>query len=308
MNAKSNTKTVDEVCPVPPWEPKHLLKLVRYLAVSQAELARLIGISYSTLRAWIGGRTQAPSVRTSDNLRKFEKQIPQLRKAALAKLAARQEKESRRASRLGKPWPVNRIRSFMHTWGMTQSEFAIFCNVSYDSVTSWSRGRRRLVRKQTAAHIEAAEQAARKRGFPVVGPNVKKHPWSGLKAFSFKNRLMHRLGEIPKSLVGTYSIRAAEAAPGRFLKGKPTDRLVIKKGPHRQTLEVKVTFNKTTLNLTGTWQKLGGLDYLALTAHADDPRFFQGRAGCLTPGQTLLRLSLWSPQKNLPLRFLAAGK
>lgn len=308
MNAKSPKKVSDEVCPVPPWEPRTLLKLAQYLAVSQAELSRLLGISYSTFRAWIGGRTQAPSARTIEHLRNFEKRIPELRKVALAKIAARQEKESRRASRLGKPWPVNRIRSFMHTWGMTQAEFAIFCDVSYDSVTSWSRGRRRLVRKQIAEHVEAAELAARKRGFPTVGPNVKKNPWTALKTFAFTNRLMLHLGEIPDSLIGTFSIRAAEAAPRRFLKGKPTDRIIIRKSQHRQTLDIKVIFGKLTLNLTGTWQKLGGNDYLALTAPADDPRFFQGRAGCLTPGQTLLRLSLWSPLKSIPVRYLAAGR
>lgn len=304
---KTTTKNpAAEACPVPPWEPKPLLKLVRYLGLSQAELARLIGISYSTFRAWIGGRTQDPSPRTLEQLKKFEKKIPALREAALQRQADHQEKEQRRASRLGKPWPVNRIRAFMHTWGMSQAEFAIFCGVSYDSVTSWSRGRRHLVRRQTAEHVERAEQAAHTRGFPLVGPNIKKNPWAGLKAFAVKNRCLSRLGEIPRGLLGTFAIRAAEQAPGRFLKGKPTDKITIKKGKQRQSLEIKIVCGKTALTLTGHWMKLGGIDYVALTAPADDPRFFQGMAGCLTPGQTLLRFSLWSA-RPLPLRLLAAG-
>lgn len=307
MNKKKSQHAAVEVCPVPPWEPKPLLKLVRYLAISQAQLARLTGISYSTFRAWIGGRTLKPSQKTLGQLKKFEKKIPALRQAALDKISARSEKESRRASRLAKPWPINRIRSFMHTWGMSQAEFALFCDVSYDSVTSWSRGRRRLVRRSTAEHVEAAEKACRSRGFPTVGAGVKKNPWADVKAFAQANRCLTKLGEIPKSLIGTFGVRASVSVPGKNHKGKPTEKIIIKKGQQRKGLEVKIALGQVKLNLTGRWQKLGGLEYLELQAPPEDPRFFQGRAGCITPGSNLLRVSLWSP-KGLPVRLLAGAR
>jgi len=305
VNKKVTKSSTVETCPVPPWNTKTILKLAQFLVISQAELARLTGVSYSMLRAWISGRTREPARKTQDLFKKLEKKIPALRKAALGRIAAKLELESQKVPRLAKPWPINRIRSFMHVWGMSQYEFAIFCGVSYDTVTSWSRGRRRLVRSQTAELVEAAEKAAQMRGFPVAGPNVKRKPWEGLRTLGGLNRCLAKLSPIKNSLIGTFGVCAVETLPQKCRLGTPVDKILISRGKQNGSLNIKLSLGKSSFNLTGRWKKLGGCDYVELNSEKDDPTFFSSAAGCLTPGARLLRLSLWSPKKGFPIRLLA---
>lgn len=304
-NVKQKKKNPNETekCPVPPWEPKRIVGLAKFLALSQARLAKFIGISYSAIRAWHAGRSKTISSTILTRLKKFEKQIPSLRKAALEKLAFKAQKESRKDLLLQKPWPIARIRSFMHTWGMSQAEFAIFCDVSYDSVTSWSRGRRKLVRRKTAEHITLAEEAAKKRGFPKIGPNTKVNPWEGLRDFFKKNLGKTKIGEIPSKLLGTYKINAVETDPKKFRAGKISEKIVIKPLKGNKTFKVQIFLSDKKFDLVGKKVVMGGVDLVLLEACDEDPNFFGGKAGCLNFGKQCLRVSFW-PTKKLPIRFV----
>jgi len=301
---KTKTKSVD-FCPIPPWTPSNIVKLAKYLAISQARLTEMMGISHSALRAWLSGRSKTISATMLARLKKFEKKIPAARKIAIEKLALKALKESRKNIRLAKPWPVSKIRSFMHTWGMSQAEFAIFCDVSYDSVTSWSRGRRRLVRRETAEHIGKADAVAVARKFPKIGPNTKDSPWNGIREYFQKKFDKSNLKEIPLKWIGKYQIVAVETNPGKYRTAKESEKIVLKPGKKGGQFEVKLTINEKKITLTGQLKKLGGVDLIALFAPPETSEFFKDKAGCINPGKHLLRISIWSSSK-LPIRLLAA--
>ncbi len=290
-------------CPVPPWSPKNIVKLAKYLGISQARLTEHLGISYSALRAWIDGRSKNISDKILSRLRKFENKIPNLRSKAEERFQGLAEREERRKSRLLKPWPVSRIRSFMHTWGMTQVEFALFACVSYDTVTSWSRGRRRLVRKETAEHIGIAEDAAKKRSFPK-GSEASENPWVSHRRFFNEKVSEKSLGEVPKLCHGTFGIQVVEKTPGKFRVAQKTEKLKIAAGKKRDEVKVTILLGKKTLKFDGTWQKLGGVKVIELVTDENNPLFFCGKAGCITPSRNLLRISLWSGS-DLPVRLTA---
>lgn len=291
-------------CPVPPWNPGNIVRLSEYLGISQAKLTALLGISYSALRAWIDGRSQTISPKTLSRLKKFESRIPAFREKAEVHFQELAEKDERKKSRLSKPWAVNRIRSFMHTWGMTQVELAIFAGVSYDTVTSWSRGRRRLVRRETATHMELAEKAALQRGFSKGSPDEKDNPWSKMRQFLDEKKVEKTETDIPKTLTGDYAFLALEEGSENFRLGKKTDSLIIEAGKKRDIRDVSIKIGAKTLDFTGHIRRLGGVRVLELESQKDDPLFFSSRAGCITPSKNALRVSLWSPGK-VPVRFMA---
>jgi DNA-binding transcriptional regulator YiaG len=304
VKPKAAPKKEIKTCPVPPWEAKRIMDLAEFLCLSQARLAQLMGVSYSTLRSLAKGRIKALRPATVAQLKRFEKTIPTLRRKAQSKLALKAEVEIRRQNRLEKPWPVSRIRAFMHTWGMSQAEFALFCGVSYDSVTSWSRGRRRLVRRHLADHIERAETLARTRGFRKARGDKKSDPWVSIRAYLNKQVPQRVATELPSVLKGAFPIAAVEEEPGKYRLGRAGESLSITPGKKKGTLVVTLPLGKKSLSVAGTWFKMGGAPIMALTADPKDPEFFDGKAGCLSPSQKALRISLWSARK-LPLRLWA---
>jgi len=206
------------------------------------------------------------------------------------------------SSMLEKPWPVSRITGFMRLWGMSQIEMAVFCGVSYDSVTSWSRGRRRLVRRSIAEHLEQAEDLAHDRSFPKLPANGRESPWSRLRTFCVEKRNCP-FPPLEGHLSGTYPICVVETAPGTFRGGTASESVSLAKGKG-SALEIGITLGKSTLTLHGKRERMGGTEVIALFADPKDPQFFNGRAGCITTGQDMVRVTLW-PAKNLPLRIAA---
>jgi DNA-binding transcriptional regulator YiaG len=291
-------------CPVPPWTPKNIVKLAQYLGVSQAKITKLLGISYSALRAWIDGRSKNISSKIMSKLYKFEGKINQLRAKAEAKFKEAIEKDERRKSRLPKPWAVSRIRSFMHTWGMTQVELAIFAQVSYDTVTSWSRGRRRLVRKENSDHLSKAEKIAMARGFPKGSPESAENPWVGHRRF-LSEKGKEPSTAIPKNCQGSFLVQALEKKPGDFKIAKNAAKITINPGKKRDQLKVKIFLAKEHFEFLGIWRKLGGVKVIELQADPQDALFFNGKAGCITPGKNMLKVSLWATNKAIPLRLSA---
>ena len=305
--SKKTKSVLEMACPVPPWTPRNIVKLAKYLGLSQAKMTEMMGISYSALRAWIDGRSRSISAKILSRLEEFESGIPALRAEAEEKLVDVVEREERRKSRMNKPWPVSRIRSFMHTWGMTQVEFAIFAGVSYDTITSWSRGRRRLVRKETADHIAEAEHVGLARGFKKGTATKKMNPWSLIREFCTENGEIRRAVVLPRNLLDAYSLVGLEKTPGEYSLGKPADSIVLSAGTRKDRVKVEVKIGRKIHKFDGIWRKLGGSKVIELMATEDDPRFFLGRAGCITPGKTMLKISLWA-KSELPVRLTAVKK
>lgn len=305
--SKKTKNVLEMACPVPPWTPKNIVKLAKYLGLSQAKLTEMIGISYSALRAWIDGRSQSISAKILARLETFEEEIPALRGEAEERLKDVVERESRRKSRMNKPWPVSRIRSFMHTWGMTQVEFAIFAGVSYDTITSWSRGRRRLVRKETADHIAEAEKTGLERGFKKGTPSKKDNPWALIRAFGALHGSVRPAVPLNRTLLDTYACQVVEKSPRKMSMGKSSEKVVISAGGKKDRVHVEMKLAGETLKLNGIWRRLGGSKVIELLADDDDDRFFMGHAGCITPGKTTLKISLWA-KTDLPVRFTAVKK
>ncbi|HEY9072162.1 MAG TPA: helix-turn-helix transcriptional regulator [Candidatus Ozemobacteraceae bacterium] len=205
-----------------------------------------------------------------------------------------------------KPWPVERIRGFMSLWGMTQAEFAIFCGVSYDTVTSWSRGRRNLVRVDHAGHIECAEKAARKRKLTVPAAGEPAAPWAPLRTFVRRHSPIRQAGAIPANLCGTFQIVGVEMHPAALRLSDPIETVTIGKGKGRsETVPVTIIANGLEITLEGRWRELGGARLLELIAPADEPCFFGGHAGCITPGKQNLRINLWPADARIPMRLIA---
>ncbi|HOT30056.1 MAG TPA: hypothetical protein PLU72_17905 [Candidatus Ozemobacteraceae bacterium] len=210
---------------------------------------------------------------------------------------------------LPKPWPVERIRGFMSTWGMTQAEFAIFCGVSYDTVTSWSRGRRNLVRVDHAEHISNAEKAAAKRKLPARGGDEAIAPWAGLRTYVRRHSPVKRFKNIPVDMCGTFDILGVEMTPEDIRLAEPIETLTIgKPGGKQGGIPVTIIANRLEITLEGRWRELGGAKLLELIAPAEDPCFFGGHAGCITPGKQILRINLWPADKKIPMRLIAARK
>ncbi|HNV69459.1 MAG TPA: helix-turn-helix transcriptional regulator, partial [Candidatus Ozemobacteraceae bacterium] len=141
--------------------------------------------------------------------------IGKAKKSALKakKLVAKAKKPAALPKRLPKPWPIARIRNLMDAWGMSQVDFAIFSGVSYDSVTSWCRGRRHLVSRVTSEHLEKAEKIATSRKFKATDGK----PWAGFKNY-MKNECPVKVDtdlEL-KSFDGTFKLEVVETAPGKF--------------------------------------------------------------------------------------------
>jgi DNA-binding transcriptional regulator YiaG len=270
-------------------------------------MTKHLNISYSALRAWIDGRSQSISQGILERLEKFEKKIPALRQEAEVRFAEIAEKEDRRKSRLAKPWAVARIRSFMHTWGMSQVEFALFAGVSYDSVTSWSRGRRRLVRRETAQHLTFAEKIATDRGFDKKKSGEKENPWVAIRHFANQGKTGQFLTEIPKNGLGTFIVQVVEKNPGDMRFGKKNETLTIVSLRKKGQVEVKLTLGQKEWTFAGEFRSLGGVRAIELQTSPDDPLFMNGRVGCITPAKNQLRLSLWA-MKDLPIRMSAVAQ
>lgn len=205
-----------------------------------------------------------------------------------------------------KPWPVERIRGFMSLWGMTQAEFAIFCGVSYDTVTSWSRGRRNLVRVDHAGHIEAAEKAARKRKLTASGGGETAAPWAPLRTFVRRHSPIRQAGIIPANLCGTFPVAGVEMHPAALRLADPIESVTIGKAKGRsEAVPVTIIANGLEITLEGRWRELGGARLLELIAPVDEPCFFGGHAGCITPGKQNLRINLWPADARIPMRLIA---
>lgn len=207
---------------------------------------------------------------------------------------------------LAKPWPVERIRGFMSTWGMTQAEFAIFCGVSYDTVTSWSRGRRNLVRVDHAEHIASAEKAAAKRKLPARGGDETVAPWAGLRTFVRKHSPAKRAKNISDDIHGTYDVLGVEMNPDEIRLAETIETVEIGTSGNKQgKVPVTIIANELEITLEGRWRELGGAKLLELIAPEEDPCFFGGHAGCITPGKQSLRINLWPADKRIPMRLIA---
>ncbi|MBF0544910.1 MAG: hypothetical protein HQM08_10775 [Candidatus Riflebacteria bacterium] len=209
-------------------------------------------------------------------------------------------------SRLEKPWSITRIRNFMRLWGMTQVEMAIFCGVSYDSVTSWSRGRRRLVRRSIAEHLETAEKLALEKHFPKSPANSRNNSWLQLRKFCHNELKIKSFPALAQILAGEYPIKAIETKPRDFRKATKAEKIEISKTKAKDTIAVKLTIGKKTVELSGKRLKLGGNDVIGLFAEEGNDYFFNGKAGCISIAQNAIRVSLW-PAKELPLRLLGAA-
>ncbi len=303
---KKPTRSAPVSCPVPPWTPKNILALSKFLALSQVKLAEHLGISYSSLRAWISGRTKAVSPRMQSFLKKFEKKIPKLRAFAVERLEARKLREERKFKRLAKPMAVSNIRVIMRRWGMSQAEFAMFCGVSYDSVTSWSRGRRRLVRVDLAERVHQLEELATRKGFPKVGPNTRVNPWMGLRDFVASKIKPAKYQRLPGKPTGSFQVIAVETAPGAFRAGRSSEKLTIKPPKGKGPSQLKLILGAQEITLSGTLRTMGGVDFIQLEAGEKDPSFLFGQAGCVNLGKQFLRISLWS-SKKLPIRVICAS-
>ncbi len=210
---------------------------------------------------------------------------------------------------LAKPWPVERIRGFMSTWGMTQAEFALFCGVSYDTVTSWSRGRRNLVRVDHAEHIANAEKAAAKRRLRIHGGDESVAPWAGLRTYVRRHSPVKRFKNIPSDIHGSYAILGVEMSPDEIRLADPIEKIEIGATREKQAdVSVTIVMNSLEMTLEGRWRELGGAKLLELIAPEEDPCFFGGHAGCITPGKQNLRINLWPTDKRIPMRIIAAKR
>lgn len=213
---------------------------------------------------------------------------------------------------LAKPWPVERIRGFMSTWGMTQAEFAIFCGVSYDTVTSWSRGRRNLVRVDQAEHIMKAEKAAAKRKLPTRDGDESVAPWADLRNFVRRYSPVKRCKNISTDIYGSFAVVGVEMNPEEIRLGETIgiiETVEIGRGKGKKAdIPVTIVANGLEISLEGRWRELGGARLLELLAPPEDPHFFGGHAGCITPGKQNLRINLWPTDKKIPMRLIAVKK
>ncbi|MBF0408826.1 MAG: hypothetical protein HQM10_15875 [Candidatus Riflebacteria bacterium] len=206
---------------------------------------------------------------------------------------------------LEEPWPVSRIRNFMNLWGMTQFEMAIFCDVSYDSVTSWSRGRRNLVRKSIVDHLEKAEKCALSKSFNSEYETKKNDSWFELRRFS-NNEIKAPFPALDGEMTGVFPIRALQESSGEFRKTARNEKVTISLAKTSGQFDVKLNISGKTLEFTGKLMVIAGIKVIALLSDMKSPEFFSGRAGCISIAQNAIRISLW-PAKQLPLKIIAAA-
>lgn len=210
---------------------------------------------------------------------------------------------------LAKPWPVDRIRGFMSTWGMTQAEFAIFCGVSYDTVTSWSRGRRNLVRVDQADHIMSAEKTAAKRKLPMRDGTESVAPWADLRNFVRRYSPVKRCKNIPADMHGSFTVVGVEMSPDDIRLAESIENVEIGRAKSKKDdVPVTIIANNLEISLEGRWRELGGARLLELLAPPEDPHFFSGHAGCIIPGKQNMRINLWSTDKKIPMRLIAVKR
>ena len=207
---------------------------------------------------------------------------------------------------LEKPWPIARIRAFMKLWNMSQVEMAVFCDVSYDSVTSWSRGRRRLVRRAIADHLERAESSGKERNFGRAA-NGRGSPWMALRRLCQADGRSIGISAPPTPLLGHFAIGAVETGPRQVRLGTRQEEIVIQKGKGKDEVVVKITLGKKEMSFDGQRQILGGVEAIALQTDEKDPQFFSGRVGCITIAQNLVRVALWPAKGQIPLRLVASA-
>lgn len=230
-----------------------------------------------------------------------------LKKPALKakKLVAKVKKPAALPKRLAKPWPVSRIRSLMTAWGMSQVEFAIFSGVSYDSVTSWCRGRRRLVRRETAEHLEKAEKISSGRKFAKSAEQGK--TWKALKDYCETYYLNPEpTGKELKSFDGTFPLMAVETTPLKVRKATQNEKVIVKM-TGKTAAKVTLFIGRQKVEFEGIAHQMGGAMALELVASAKEKKFLAGRAGCITFLQGMLRLSLWSTG-SYPVRMVGVPK
>lgn len=207
---------------------------------------------------------------------------------------------------LEKPWPIARIRAFMKLWGMSQVEMAVFCDVSYDSVTSWSRGRRRLVRRAIADHLERAETSGKERGFGRASAG-RGSPWMALRRLCQADGRSIGVSAPPTPLLGHFAIGAVETGPRQIRLATKQEELVIKKGKGKDDVIVEIKLGKKDMTFNGQRRILGGAEAIALQADPKDQQFFAGRVGCITIAQNLVRVALWPIKNLIPLRMVASA-
>ena len=210
--------------------------------------------------------------------------------------------------RIEKPWPVPRIRTLMRWWGMSQVEFAVFSGVSYDSVTSWCRGRRRLVRRETSEHLERAEKIANSRKLPKVIESKWENPWLKLRTYCTDHYLLDPQDDKDlKSFNGTFPFLAVETQPEKFRRATQGEQLTVKMGGKKEPAKVSLHLGRQKLAFEGIPHQMGGAMVLELVAPDKDKRFLKGRAGCITYSQGMIRICLWAIGL-LPLRVVGAVK
>lgn len=207
---------------------------------------------------------------------------------------------------LEKPWPIARIRAFMKLWGMSQVEMAVFCDVSYDSVTSWSRGRRRLVRRAIADHLERAEASGKERGFGRAAAG-RGSPWMALRRLCQADGRSIGVSAPSTPLLGHFAIGAVETGPRQIRLATKQEELVIKKGKGKDDVVVEIKLGKKDMTFNGERRILGGAETIALVGDPKDPQFMAGRVGCITIAQNLVRVALWPVKNLIPLRMVASA-
>lgn len=291
------------VCPTAPWSHVKIRLLARYLDVSLAKLAALIGISKIKVYGWTRNKLSRFEAADLKHLDAFKKKIPALRKTAISQRENRELRQGLKRQTTDQPMKVKRITEIVDRWGWSIVEFAIFSGTSYDTVSSWRGGRRALRFVDKIKLLESAEAVAKKRGFK------KTSDCNAIVEFVQGKFGPRYLTKIPSMFKGSFDILGKENLPGVFAKGEAGDRLEIRQGSGKpQKTAVFISLGKKKLEFHGLWQKLrvGGKDFPVLELHdlRKTSQPIQEQAGCIVFRPRHATITLWS-QGAIPIRLLA---
>ena len=214
-------------------------------AVPIARLAELLGISqrdFYNLRA----RKIFPQD-VQDRLQAKKKQLTALAKEMLQK---RQEKETRQQESAARTLRRESIspdilREVLTMWGTSQVETACVAGVSYDTVTSWCNGRRRIFRLEHLDLIDRLRKIAKKRRFSAVDTVFFAGHFPLMRFIQSKKKQVLGFSKEP---TGTFPIVALETSRGKFRLGKETDSICLRRAKDGFTLSL--SWDKHTIRLT----------------------------------------------------------
>ncbi|MBF0410379.1 MAG: hypothetical protein HQM10_23735 [Candidatus Riflebacteria bacterium] len=285
-------------CPVPPWTATSIQELAKYIDVSGSELAKLIGLPYSTVRNWISGKARIQNSKSFALLQKFEKKIKKLRADAEVEFEKRANEEIHRKILLKEAWPVERIRELISRMALTQPEFAVFAGVSYDTVVSWCQGRRNLRRKDMSAYFEKIEEIIEKKGYPAE--NVASSLNSSGMQINDPTPAA-RLEEIPDNGVGEFLVHTVESVPGKIKLAKKNNTIVIKSD---KKIGYKITIEIGTKSYNFNGIKVLQRDRKMIEIVSPESKYPFGKVGCIGLFKKSIVVNFW-PTSDLPYRIVA---